>query len=144
MRPLAQAFWTKNVSYHGNVTEPWVKAASPHHPDILKTMPMSMPMSTLPESSPPHNTPVADAALLSEVAELVVSSLNLEIAAVNIQADDPLYGDGLGLDSIDILEIALVVSKRYGLQLRADQEDNTSIFQSLRSLGNHIAQQRTK
>jgi acyl carrier protein len=106
---------------------------------------MPMSMSTLPESSPPpHNTPVADAALLSEVADLVVSSLNLEIAAPDIQPDDPLYGDGLGLDSIDILEIALVVSKRYGLQLRADQEDNTSIFQSLRSLGNHIAQQRTK
>ncbi len=120
-----------------------MKAALAHHPDTLKIMPMTM--STLPESSSPSpNAPAADDALLREVAELVVSSLNLETAAADIQADDPLYGDGLGLDSIDILEIALVVSKRYGLQLRADQEDNTSIFQSLRSLGNHIAQQRTK
>ncbi len=104
-----------------------------------------MSMSALPPLvSTPNNTPAADAALLREVAELVVSSLNLETAAADIAADEPLYGDGLGLDSIDILEIALVVSKRYGLQLRADQEDNTSIFQSLRSLGNHIAQQRTK
>lgn len=112
-----------------------------HHPDILNTT--SMPL--LPESSPhPPNTPAADAALLQEIAELVVSSLNLETSAADIQADDPLYGDGLGLDSIDILEIALVVSKRYGLQLRAGQEDNNAIFQSLRALANHIAQQRTK
>ena len=81
---------------------------------------------------------------MQEIAELVVSSLNLETSAADIQADDPLYGDGLGLDSIDILEIALVVSKRYGLQLRAGQEDNNAIFQSLRALANHIAQQRTK
>ena len=101
-------------------------------------------MSLLPQSSPqPLNMPAADSLLLREVAELVVSSLNLETSANDIQPDDPLYGDGLGLDSIDILEIALVVSKRYGLQLRANQEDNTAIFQSLRSLSNHIAQQRT-
>ena len=81
---------------------------------------------------------------MREVAELVVSSLNLETAAADIQPDDALYGDGLGLDSIDILEIALVVSKRYGLQLRADHEDNTAIFLSLRSLSEHIALQRTK
>jgi acyl carrier protein len=86
----------------------------------------------------------ADAALLLEVAELVVNALNLEVAATDVQADEPLYGDGLGLDSIDILEIALVVSKHYGLQLRADQEDNHAIFHSLRSLSNHIAAQRTK
>lgn len=86
----------------------------------------------------------ADAALLLEVAELVVNALNLEVAATDVQADEPLYGDGLGLDSIDILEIALVVSKHYGLQLRADQEDNHAIFHSLRSLSNQIAAQRTK
>lgn len=90
------------------------------------------------------SSPTADAALLLEVAELVVSALNLEVAATDVQADEPLYGDGLGLDSIDILEIALVVSKHYGLQLRADQEDNHAIFHSLRSLSNHIAAQRTK
>ena len=88
--------------------------------------------------------PVADSALLLEVAELVVGALNLEISATDVQPDEPLYGDGLGLDSIDILEIALVVSKQYGLQLRADQEDNHAIFHSLRSLSDHIAAQRTK
>ena len=86
----------------------------------------------------------ADAALLLEVAQEVVSALNLELAAADVQADEPLYGDGLGLDSIDILEIALVVSKRYGLQLRADQEDNHAIFHSLRSLSDYIAAHRTK
>lgn len=86
----------------------------------------------------------ADAALLLEVAELVVNALNLETSAADVQADEPLYGDGLGLDSIDILEIALVVSKQYGLQLRADHEDNHAIFHSLRSLSDHIAAQRTK
>ena len=87
--------------------------------------------------------PVVDDALLREVAELVVSSLNLETAAAEIDPDAPLYGDGLGLDSIDILEIALVVAKRYGLQLRADHEGNTRIFTSMRSLAEHIASQRT-
>ena len=99
----------------------------------------------MPESSlQPSPATAADADLMREVAELVVSSLNLEIAAADIQADEPLYGDGLGLDSIDILEIALVLSKRYGVQLRSDHEDNTTIFQSLRSLSDHIALQRTK
>jgi acyl carrier protein len=82
--------------------------------------------------------------LLREVAELMVSALNLEITAAEIQPDEPLYGDGLGLDSIDILEVALVVSKRYGFQLRADDEDNVRIFRSLRSLAETVEAQRTK
>ena len=110
-------------------------------PDILKTI----RMPTISESiSNTSGTPAADAVLLYEVAELLVSSLNLEVAAADIQPDDALYGDGLGLDSIDILEIALVVSKRYGLQLRAGDEDNTATFKSLRSLSEHIARHRTK
>ena len=79
-----------------------------------------------------------------EVAQLVVSSLNLDVSAADVQPDEPLYGDGLGLDSIDILEIALVVSKHYGLQLRAGDEDNHAIFVSLRTLSDHIAAHRTK
>ncbi len=98
----------------------------------------------MPESTAPTTSTPADAALLLEVAELVVSALNLETPASDVQADEPLYGDGLGLDSIDILEIALVVSKHYGLQLRADQDDNHAIFHSLRSLSDHIAAHRTK
>lgn len=82
--------------------------------------------------------------LEQEVAELILSALNLDVAAGKIDPDEPLYGAGLGLDSIDILEVALVVSKRYGFHLRADNEDNVRIFRSLRSLAEHIAEQRTK
>jgi acyl carrier protein len=88
--------------------------------------------------------PTADDALMREVAELMVSALNLETSATDIAPDEPLYGDGLGLDSIDILEVALVISRQYGLQLRADDEDNGEIFRSLRALSDHIAAQRTK
>ncbi|QDL36048.1 phosphopantetheine-binding protein [Rhodoferax sediminis] len=96
-----------------------------------------LPAAALPASK-------ADPALMREVAELMVSALNLDTAAADIAPDEPLYGDGLGLDSIDILEVALVISKQYGLQLRADHEDNGQIFRSLRSLSEHIAAQRTK
>lgn len=80
-----------------------------------------------------------DVALEREVAELIVQALNLDVAPGDINPDEPLYGDGLGLDSIDVLEIALVISKRYGLQLRADNDDNHRIFSSLHSLTEHIS-----
>jgi acyl carrier protein len=80
---------------------------------------------------------------LAEVAEIIVTALNLEISPDEIDADASLFGDGLGLDSIDILEIALVISKRYGIQLRADSDDNTRIFRSLRSLTGYIASQKS-
>lgn len=79
-----------------------------------------------------------------EVAQLMVEALNLEVPAEQIDADTSLYGDGLGLDSIDVLEIALVVSKQYGVQLRADSADNQHIFSSLRSLSDYIAAHRTR
>ncbi|WP_434514617.1 phosphopantetheine-binding protein [Dechloromonas sp. ARDL1] len=83
-------------------------------------------------------------ALLPEVAELIVSALNLDIAPAEIEADAPLFGDGLGLDSIDVLEIALVISKKYGIQLKSDNEDNVRIFSSLRALTAYIVSQRTQ
>jgi acyl carrier protein len=98
----------------------------------------------MPELTAPTSSSSADEALMLEVAQLVVSSLNLDVGAADVQPDEPLYGDGLGLDSIDILEIALVVSKHYGLQLRAGDEDNHAIFVSLRALSDHIAAHRTK
>ena len=79
-----------------------------------------------------------------EVARLIVDALNLEVAAQDVDPQAPLFGEGLGLDSIDILEVALVVSKKYGFQLRSDDDNNTRIFQSLRSLCQHIAQNRQK
>jgi len=89
-------------------------------------------------------TPNNDLPLMREVAELIVSSLNLEVQAQDIDPDATLFGDGLGLDSIDILEIAMVISKRYGFQLRSDNEDNVHIFSSLRHLTEHIAAQRAQ
>ena len=86
----------------------------------------------------------ADGALLGEVAALVVSALNLDVAPADIDPDAPLYNEGLGLDSIDILEVALVVSRRYGFKLREDDRDNLRIFASLRSLASHVAERRTK
>lgn len=83
-------------------------------------------------------------ALERELAALFVQALNLETAAADIDPATPLFGDGLGLDSIDILEVALEVSHRYGFQLRSDDENNHQIFQSLRSLAAHVAQHRTK
>ena len=82
--------------------------------------------------------------LLPEVAEMIVEALNLEMTPAEIEPDAPLFGEGLGLDSIDVLEIALVISKRYGFQLRSDNEDNVRIFSSLRTLASHIAAQRSK
>ncbi|MDA8225563.1 MAG: phosphopantetheine-binding protein [Betaproteobacteria bacterium] len=87
--------------------------------------------------------PAADTTLEREVAAMIVAALNLEITAGDIDPEAPLYGEGLGIDSIDILEIALVVSKRFGVHLKADGEDNFRIFSSLRSLADYIATHRT-
>ena len=78
-----------------------------------------------------------------ELATLIVQSLNLEtVAPEQIDPQAPLFGGDLGLDSIDALEIALAVSKRYGFQLRSDNPDNRRIFTSLATLSEHIEQHR--
>ena len=91
-----------------------------------------------------HASPMDAATLTAEVAGLIVEALNLDIASADIDPAQPLYGEGLGLDSIDILEIALVVSKQYGVQLRADSAENERIFGSLRQLVEYICAHRTK
>ncbi|MGA2841094.1 MAG: phosphopantetheine-binding protein [Steroidobacteraceae bacterium] len=88
--------------------------------------------------------PLADVGLQRELATLFVQALNLDVAPADIDPNAPLYGEGLGLDSIDILEIALLVSKQYGIQIRADSQENQQIFRSLRHLAEYIAVQRTK
>lgn len=80
----------------------------------------------------------------AELARLIVDTLGMETVPAEIAPLAPLYGEGLGLDSIDILEIALVVSKKFGFQMRADDADNVRIFSSLRSLNQHIQTCRTK
>ena len=80
-----------------------------------------------------------------ELAQHIISALNLDISPAEIDPVAPLYGDeGLGIDSIDVLEISLVVTKQYGVHLRSDDGNNAKIFASLRSLANHIQQNRTK
>jgi len=77
-----------------------------------------------------------------KLAELIVEVLNLEdISAEEIGAEEPLFGDGLGLDSIDALEMAMAISKTYGVQLKADDEDTRAVFRDLRSLNGYIEQQ---
>ncbi|MBX9632470.1 MAG: acyl carrier protein [Burkholderiales bacterium] len=80
----------------------------------------------------------------TQLAALIIEALNLEMTPQEIDPGAPLYREGLGLDSIDILEIALVISKTYGVQLKADDADNVRIFGSLRSLNEHLQQHRSK
>lgn len=78
------------------------------------------------------------------LAELIISSLQLEVAPEAIEPEAQLFGGGLGLDSIDALELALAISRNYGFELRSDDERNRRIFASLRSLSGHIEAHRTK
>jgi len=78
-----------------------------------------------------------------ELARLIITTLKLDMQTQEIRPGAPLYGDGLGLDSIDILEVALAISKTYGVKLRSDDRNNSKIFSSLRSLSHHIQAQRT-
>ena len=79
-----------------------------------------------------------------EVARLIVTALSLETQPEDIAPEAPLFNAGLGLDSIDALELALAISKKYGVQLRSDDERNHRIFASLRSLTAHIEKNRVR
>lgn len=79
-----------------------------------------------------------------ELARLIIETLDLGVQAAEINPAAPLYGEGLGLDSIDILEIALVISKTYGIKLRSDDKNNSKVFNSLRSLSQHIQAHRAR
>jgi len=77
------------------------------------------------------------------LAALIVETLNLEVKADEVVPEAPLYGEGLGLDSIDILEISLAINKKYGVQIRADGTDNLTTFRSLRNLSRFIQGRRS-
>jgi acyl carrier protein len=97
-------------------------------------------VSTLPvahSADPREQTPFE-----SELAQLIVEAINLDVAVASIAPDAPLFDDGLGLDSIDLLEIALAIGQRYGCELRSDDPENRRIFASLRSLAAHVAERR--
>jgi len=80
----------------------------------------------------------------SEIAKLIVETLHLEVLPDDIVPTDRLFGDGLGLDSIDALELALAISRRYGVELKSDDDRISAIFASLRSLAGHIDVNRTR
>ncbi|RYF71137.1 MAG: acyl carrier protein [Comamonadaceae bacterium] len=92
---------------------------------------------------PPSASAAEQTPLESELAQVLVEALNLDMAPADIDPLASLFGEGLGLDSIDILELALEISRRYGFQLRSDDERNKQIFESLRSLSAHVAANRT-
>ncbi len=77
------------------------------------------------------------------LAALIVETLNLEVKADEVVPEAPLYGEGLGLDSIDILEISLAINKKYGVQIRAEGTDNLTTFRSLRNLSRFIQGRRS-
>ncbi len=96
-------------------------------------------------SAAPNAIAIPQPELEAEVISLLISALNLEVKPSEVTAGTSLVGDdGLGLDSIDILEIALAVSKRYGFQMRSDDPRNVESFASIRALSLYIAQERTK
>jgi acyl carrier protein len=82
-------------------------------------------------------------ALQLEVATLIVNTLNLDNTPEEIAPDQALFREGLGLDSIDALELAMAISRNYGFQLRSDDSDNDKIFASLAALTAHIEANRT-
>ena len=79
-----------------------------------------------------------------ELARLIVTTLELELEPHTVHPTASLFGEGLGLDSIDVLEIALAISRRYGVKLRSDDQESPKIFASLRSLNQHIQANRTR
>jgi len=83
--------------------------------------------------------------LEKELAAQIIGELNLEdVELKTVSAATPLYADGFGLDSIDILEIALLISKKYGFELRSDNPDNEKIFATLGALSAYVAAHRTR
>jgi len=82
-------------------------------------------------------------ALEREIKNLIVESLKLEgVTADGIDAEAPLFVDGLGLDSIDALELAMEIRKRYGVKTSAHEAENRKIFATVRSLAAYVAQHR--
>ena len=104
---------------------------------------MDVPATTPAETAADHRT-AAQTRPEHDLAQLLVTALQLEQAPEAIDPAAPLFGDGLGLDSIDALELALAISRAHGFDLRSDDERNGRIFASLRSLSDHVEAHRTR
>lgn len=82
--------------------------------------------------------------LIDDIKRLIISTLNLEdVTPEDIDPRAPLFGEGLGLDSIDALELGLALKKTYGVTLSADSAEARQVFQSVQSLADFIARSRT-
>jgi len=82
-------------------------------------------------------------ALELEIKDLIITTMSLEdIKADDIDSTAPLFNEGLGLDSIDALELGLALQKRYGITLAADSEETRKHFASVKTLSAFIAEQR--
>jgi len=87
---------------------------------------------------------VQDVSMIEELKALLISELNLEeVTPEDIDENAPLFGDGLGLDSIDALELAVILDKRYGVKIKAKDSRNAEIFASLSSLAQFVSEHRT-
>jgi acyl carrier protein len=82
--------------------------------------------------------------LEQDLAKLIVQTLKLKVDPATIEREAALFGEGLGLDSIDALELSLAISQTYGYQLRSSDPDIKTIFSSLRALAKAIEKNRTK
>lgn len=83
--------------------------------------------------------------LSSEIKQLIIDTLNLEgMTPEEIDAEAPLFGDGLGLDSIDALELGLALKNRYGVVLSAESQDMRQHFYSVETLAKFVSAQRNK
>ncbi len=100
---------------------------------------MSVDVDTL-----PHDGLAVQSPFEAELAVLIVTSLQLEMGAADIAPGEALFNGGLGLDSIDALELALAISHDYGLELKSDDADDRTVFASLRSLAYHVETHRTR
>lgn len=86
---------------------------------------------------------VAPAALEQEIAQLIIDTLNLEhLTATDVAVDQPLFGDGLGLDSIDALELALALQKHYAIHIDSDVRESRRHFATVASLALFVQEQR--
>jgi acyl carrier protein len=82
--------------------------------------------------------------LIAELKQRIIESLNLEeVKPEDIQNDDPLFGEGLGLDSIDALELIVMMEKHYGIKLK-DASEGKAIFQNISTMADYIAKNRKK
>lgn len=80
----------------------------------------------------------------TRLKEIVVTALDLEdLTVADVETDVPLFGEGLGLDSIDALELGMAVKKEFGITFSSNPADNKLVFRSVRTLADHILSQRT-